>query len=230
MTDNGFRIRVNNNVTSFLKKIELFKDNCFIPNFHYSDSVKEVARNGTQYDILKEIWKTYSYDIILVDDSIFQFHKNGDDMRFCFMQNPKVKISWQEYLHRIDMKEEDLAPEMLEYCRSCYDNDDDESCYEVNRYPVYLRYDVSGSQYQEGIHPYSHLHVGLHNEIRFPISKILTPEMFVQVAVKMTYPILWREKLEQKDIFNFQKFVKNDCKEVSNDKWSEIDKWDLFFK
>lgn len=151
-------------------------------------------------------------------------------MRFCFMQNPKVKIPWQEYLHRIDMNEEELAPEMLEYCRSCYDNDDDESCYKVNLYPVYLRYDVSESQYQEGIHPYSHLHVGLHNEIRFPISKILTPEMFAQVAVKMTYPVLWREKLGQKDIFDFQKIVKNDCEEVSNDKWSEIDKWDLFFK
>lgn len=230
MTDNGFNIRVNQNVTSFLKKIDLFKENYFSPNFHYSKSVKDVARNGTHYDIINEIWKTFSYDIILNDDSIFQFHKDGEDLRYCFMQNPKVKISWHEYLYMNGMIEENLDPEVLEFCRSCYDNGDDESCYDDNKYPVYLRYDVSCCQYQEGIHPYSHLHVGLYNEIRFPISMILTPEMFAQLAVKMTYPVVWKEKVRQNDIQEFQKTVKKGCEEISSDKWSEIDKCDLFFK
>lgn len=100
---------------------------------------------------------------------------------------------------------------------------------QCNDYPIYLRYDVSGSQYKEGIHPYSHLHVGLHNEIRFPISKILTPEMFAQIAVKMTYPVLWKEKIAQNNIWEFQKTVKKGCKDVAKEEWTDIDKYDLFF-
>lgn len=230
MTDNGFNIKVNKDVTSFLKKMGLFKDNCFNPHFDYSSKVKEVARYGTHEEILNVIWETYSYDIILKDDSIFQYRKEGDDLRYCFMQNPKVKISWHDYLQKNDIKEEDLGPADFELCYGCYDNGDDETCYEYTDYPIYLRYDVSGKQYQEGIHPYSHLHIGLHNEIRFPVSKILTPDMFAQIAIRMTYPVDWKKKIDQNSILEFQKTVKSGCKDVSTDKWSDIDKLDLFFK
>lgn len=229
MTDNSFSIKVHDDVVSFLKNMELFKEDDFNPNSHYADSVKDISRYGTHYDIIQEIWNTYSYDLILNDDSIFQFHKDGDDLRYCFMQNPKVKISWEEYLHKNDWNDNGFTPEELEFCRGCYDNGDDEACYECNDYPIYLRYDVSGSQYKEGIHPYSHLHVGLHNEIRFPISKILTPEMFAQIAVKMTYPVLWKEKIAQNNIWEFQKTVKKGCKDVAKEEWTDIDKYDLFF-
>lgn len=229
MKDNGFCIRVRRDAVLFLEKMELLKEQCFDPSAHYANSVKEIARTGTQYEIIMEIWKTHSYDFLLNDESIFQFHKSDENLRYCFIQNPKVKITWKEFLYRNGLNEAEIAEEELEMYNSLYELGDDESCYEYIKSPIYLRYDLSKEQYQESFHPYSHLHVGLHNEIRFPISKILTPEMFAQLAVKMTYPELWRKKMAQNDILEFQKMVKKGCENVSKEMWSELDKCDLFF-
>lgn len=229
MTDNSFCIRVRKDVVSFLKKMENLQESCFDPNDHYSSRVREIARAGSHYEILTEIWNTHSYDFLLNDESIFQFHKFGKNLRYCFMQNPRVKVSWEAFLEKDNVKEEELTPEDLEIYSALYENGDDESCYEHIEYPVYLRYDLSVEQYQECFHPYSHLHVGLHNEIRFPISRELTPEMFAQIAIKMTYPELWREKIEKNEILESFKTVKKGCIEVPKKNWSELDKCDLFF-
>lgn len=230
MTDNSFCIKVRKDVVHFLKKLELIQENAFSPEAHYAKSVKDIARNGSQWDIINEVWNTHSYDILLTDNSIFQFHKDQEDLRYCFIQNPKVKISWEEYLHINDFDIENILPEELELLRGCFDNGDDDTCYHLVNDPVYFRYDVSGVQYKEGIHPYSHLHIGLHNEIRLPASKILTPEMFTQFAIKMTYPELWKEKMDDSKIAEINKTVKRTCENIPKDKWSELDKCDLFLQ
>lgn len=230
MTDNSFCIRVRTDVVSFLNKLGVFQENAFSPEAHYAKSVREIARTGSQWEIMSAIWNTHSYDLLLTDNSIFQFHKEQEDMRYCFMQNPKVKVSWEEYLHTNNCAIEDLEPEELELLRGCYDNGDDDSCYRIVNNPVYFRYDLSGSQYREGLHPYSHLHIGLHNEIRLPISKILTPEMFAQFAIKMAYPELWKEKMDDSKIVEFNRTVKKACEDLPKEKWSEIDKYDLFLQ
>lgn len=229
MTDNSFCIRVRKDVVSFLKKMENLQESCFDPNDHYSDRVREIARDGTHYEILTEIWNTHSYDFLLNDESIFQFHKSGKNLRYCFMQNPRVKETWEVFLEKNNVKEEELVPEDLEMYIALYENGDDESCYEHVKCPVYLRYDLSVEQYQECFHPYSHLHVGLHNEIRFPVSIELTPEMFAQIAIKITYPELWREKIEKNEILESFKTIKKGCIEIPKKNWSELDKCDLFF-
>lgn len=53
--------------------------------------------------------------------------------------------------------------------------------------------------------------------------------MFAQIAVKMTYPVLWKEKIAQNNIWEFQKTVKKGCKDVAKEEWTDIDKYDLFF-
>ena len=45
----------------------------------------------------------------------------------------------------------------------------------------------------------------------------------------MTYPELWKEKMRDGRIAEFNKTVKNGCIVVPNDKWNEQDKYDLFF-
>ena len=108
MTDNSFCIKVRKDVISILEKLEIFQEDAFSPKDHYAESVKEVAREGTHWDIIQEVWKTHSYDLLLVDNSIFQFHKAGEDLRYCFMQNPKVKVSWKEFLNKNHLREDDI--------------------------------------------------------------------------------------------------------------------------
>lgn len=227
MTKNSFDIKIRTDILEFLRKMELFKLDNYIPEDHYADSVKEISRKGAFRDIYEEICKTYSYDIMLIDGSIFQFHKENDNYRYCFMQSPKVKYSWEEYLYVNGLKEDELTEEESNLYRSCYDNDEEDSFRRVEN-PMYIRYDVSGEEYFECYHPYSHLHVGLHNELRIPVSKVLTPDQFAEFSVKMTYRELWKEKYDQKIIYEFHKQVKRKCESVNEKYWSANDQLDLF--
>lgn len=227
MKNNSFNIRIRKDVVGFLKKIELFKFDNYSPEDHYPETVKEISRKGTHKQIYDEICKTYSFDILLSDDSIFQFHKDGDNYRYCFIQNPKVKYSWEEYLHNNDLKEYELTEEESNIYRSCYDNNE-EDCFSIVENPMYIRYDVSGEEYCECSHPYSHLHIGLHNDLRIPVSIVLTSEQFAEFSIKMTYRELWKEMYEKGNISEFHKQVKRGCESVDERYWSKEDKLDLF--
>lgn len=227
MNNNSFNIRIRKDVVGFLKKINLFKLDNYFPEDHYLDAVKEISRIGTHEQIYCKICETYSFDIMLSDDSIYQFHKDGDSYRYCFIQNPKVKYSWEEYLHNNDLKEDELTEEDSNIYRSCYDNNEDDSFRYVEN-PMYIRYDVSGEEYCECSHPYSHLHIGLHNELRIPVSIVLTPEQFTEFSIKMTYRELWKEMYEKGEISEFHKQVKRGCESVDERYWSEEDRLDLF--
>ena len=93
-----------------------------------------------------------------------------------------------------------------------------------------MRYDVSAKEYKEGTHPYSHLHIGIHNEIRIPISLLLTPEMFTEFVVKMVYRQEWLKFKDDNYFVDFHNSSKSKCDEIDLKFWSEIDKKDLFLK
>ena len=75
MNNNSFNIRIRKDVVGFLKKINLFKLDNYFPEDHYLDAVKEISRIGTHEQIYCKICETYSFDIMLSDDSIYQFHE-----------------------------------------------------------------------------------------------------------------------------------------------------------
>lgn len=229
MTDNSFNLRIANEVVPYLEKLCLLKSNIYKPENHSTDSVRKIAREGKYEDIFKETIDTYSYDMLLMDDSIFQFNKEHDDYRYCFIQSPRVKMTWEEFLESIDTNEDDLSEAEIEQWHSYYDNDEAD-CFHINLYPVYMRYDVSAKEYKEGTHPYSHLHIGIHNEIRIPISLLLTPEMFTEFVVKMVYRQEWLKFKDDNYFVDFHNSSKSKCDEIDLKFWSEIDKKDLFLK
>ena len=196
MTDRSFDVRIGKYVEPFLKKIGLFQRNIYNPKDHYTKRVKEISRIGSYQEIYNEVVNTYSYDILLKDGSVFQFHKEDEEevYRYCFIQNPRMKLSWEDFLHKIGLEENEEQPisEVMQW-QAYYDNDEDD-CFDINNYPVSIRYDASESEYVEGEHPFSHFHIGIHNDIRIPISLILTPEMFTEFIVKMVYRKEWLYK------------------------------------
>lgn len=229
MTDKSFDIRIDVDVVKFLKEIGLFKNSIYDPNDHYADIVKSVSRKGNYEEIFQSVINTYSYDILLSDDSVFQFHKEKNNYRYCFIQNPRVKMSWDEYLFYLGENEVDITESERELFQTAFDNNDDE-CFQINNYPVYIRYDVSEEEYKEGEHPYSHLHIGIHNEIRIPISILLTPEMFTEFVVKMVYRQKWLKFKDDNYFVDFHNSSKSRCDAIDLKFWSEMDKKDLFLK
>lgn len=229
MTDKSFDIRIDVDVIKFLKEIGLFKNSIYDPNDHYADIVKSVSRKRNYEEIFQSVINTYSYDILLSDDSVFQFHKEKNNYRYCFIQNPRVKMSWDEYLFYLGENEVDITESERELFQATFDNDEDE-CFQINNYPVCIRYDVSEEEYKEGEHPYSHLHIGIHNEIRIPISILLTPEMFTEFVVKMVYRQMWLKFKDDNYFVDFHNSSKSRCDAIDLKFWSEMDKKDLFLK
>ena len=74
MKNNSFNIKIKKDVVGFLKKMNLFKSYNYVPEDHYAETVKAISRIGTHKQIYDEICRTYSFDIMLSDDSIYQFH------------------------------------------------------------------------------------------------------------------------------------------------------------
>lgn len=63
MKNNSFNIKIRKDVVGFLKKMNLFKLDYYVPEDHYPETVKEISRKGTHKQIYEEICKTYSFDI-----------------------------------------------------------------------------------------------------------------------------------------------------------------------
>lgn len=232
MTDRSFDIRIEQNVKPFLEKMGIFQCNIYDRKNHYAKRVKEISRIGSYQEIYNAVVTTCSYDILLKDGSVFQFHKvdGKEEYRYCFIQNPRMKLSWEDFLRKIGVEENDdqPIPDVMQW-QAYYDNDEDD-CFDINNYPVSIRYDASESEYVEGEHPFSHFHIGIHNDIRIPISLILTPEMFTEFIVKMVYRKEWLYKKNDNYFVDFHSSVKKGCKPVIIDFLSDLDKLDLYMK
>lgn len=228
MTDNSFNIKVNTDVVRFLKAIKMYKDCIYKAEDHYSKELKQVARDNDYKKIFDLIMTSYSYDVILEDDSIFQIHKSGDDYRYMFMQSYRHKCTFEEFLTNINSDTSLFSDEDKELLRSFYEEDSDDSCYITRNNPLCIRYDVAEDQYKEGIHPYSHLHIGLGNEMRIPVSIVLTPEMFVMFAIKMAYPDVWKKYESENAIIEMHNTFKKQCDKIKKAYWSDKDQRDLY--
>jgi hypothetical protein len=55
-----------------------------------------------------------------------------------------------------------------------------------------IRYENAPDQYRSLAHPTSHLHIGHHDDNRWPLNRVLTPLAFTLLMVKHYYGDVWR--------------------------------------
>lgn len=230
MNKNSFEIRIETEAERFLKEMNLLKDNRYKLNKSISKENFEIGRTNNYKEIFDTLSRTSSYDFLLHDDSIFQFQKDKDDYRYQFMQSYRTKISFEEVLLRLQLEPDKITEEEFLYFTSLYEEGSDDCLFDNRNNPLYIRYDVSKMQYKEGIHPYSHLHIGLGNEVRIPLSIILTPEMFVLFVIKMSYPQVWEKNSSNGKIKEMMNSFKAKCEQVDKNFWSNVDMQDLYLK
>ena len=127
------------------------------------------------------------YNILLFDLAFFQFSWAGDgEVRYAYYPNPfisgnkeaQVKLqNWREAQVAEILSEEDVSALIAALTTS-------------GTVPL-VRYENSPSQYRLFRHPCSHLHIGLHSENRWPLSRVLTPLAFSMWIVKQYYSESW---------------------------------------
>jgi hypothetical protein len=129
------------------------------------------------------------YNFLLSDYSYFQFSfTEKQRYRFGFYPNPfagsrsdpaELDELLQEGIISFEEYSETLAGQP----------------YEISK-PL-VRFDLDCGAYVRLTHPAAHLHVGMHNENRWPVCRCLTPRSFALLIVKLYYGNNWaRGKLQ----------------------------------
>lgn len=233
MNEGQFKISIKESI-AFLRKMSLYKDNGKKTTGQCSTEIKKISKSNKHKEIYENAIKNFDYELLLFDDSIFQFSFANNVIRYAFIQNPYDYVSKEEYVTYILSTEElneiddiDLYIEMIN------ENEFEQFLneQELNTLSNFIRYDASFKGYSPLIHSFSHLHIGLNSNLRIPLSITLTPLIFVKFCIKNTYYKKWKDAFVLFD--NFAKYIeksKKACNALDHSKWSDIEKYELYIK
>lgn len=199
----------------FLKYIKLFKGVGPKKGSEYSSAFKKASIRNKHIEIYNTIRDNLDYEIVLFDDSFFQFSYNQNYLRFSFIENPSFSYTKYDYL-KLFFSETDLSGLTEDEMNLLIDENEFEQFLneqENNSNLVYIRYDFDKNGYNPLLHSYSHIHIGLSENLRIPSSIVLTPLEFVLFSIKQCYYAEW--KLYQES-FAFTDFAtrRNDSKKL----------------
>ncbi|MNL10885.1 hypothetical protein D3C87_1317000 [compost metagenome] len=220
-----------NESIKLLKELDLYKGMGVKAIGDHSEAFKKISRGNRHTEIYNCAIENIDYEILLFDDSIFQFSLIGDVLRYCFIQNPSI------YVDKFDYLKEFYSPEELfEYSDEELLSTIKEEEYEqfvddqnLNLEANIFRYDLDSKGYTPLLHSYSHIHIGLNENTRISCSKILTPLKFVIFSIKNTYYKEWKNALKSNERLNNSiKQSKDQCSNLPKEFWSNDETFELF--
>lgn len=217
-----------NEAKKLLKEFQLSKQT-YDKKGRFSQSYYSVCLADNLAEIYTVSIKNFDYDVLLFDDSIIQFSYNKTEssypvLRYAYYQNPFNVPAYKEYLQAsLGVMIPDFFSRVLE---EEYEQLVAEAPLNLNALTV--RYDFSTREYTEGVHPVSHLHIGISNSIRIPTNLYLTPTVFVVFILKQFYYNTWIELFKYQKARDFFCSCKNVCDQLEKNYFSEIDKGELF--
>jgi hypothetical protein len=152
-----------------------FRDLIFAPDSGHLDLYRYCLRNSY-------------YNFMVFDHSFFQFGWSApSDVRYAYYPNPHV--SRPDALHKFRRYREMVREETLS-------EDEFSQLVQGMKFdggvPIF-RYEHSPSQYVPLSHPCSHLHIGVHGDNRWAVSRLLSPLAFTMLMVKHYYPAEWAQ-------------------------------------
>lgn len=188
-----------------------------------------VMRRGSYLHAYQEAVAQFAYDLLLVDDSFFQFSYSTDSdgavtLRYAFLQQPFDFPTYEGFLQEYGFEPSEVGDAFLgEFEQALTEAD-------LNTGAVSLRYDYCESTYRPGCHSVSHLHVGWNNEIRVPVHCYATPVAFVLFALRHVYPRIWAGLLDQTDFAETVRQAKRLCPELESEHLTELDSTQLYLQ
>ncbi|MDR2948535.1 MAG: DUF2290 domain-containing protein [Prevotella sp.] len=185
----SLKIAIEKDIKNLLTKVNLYKGLGVKNIGEHSDEFKKISRKSCYLDIYNTAIKNYDYEILLKDDSIFQFSLT----RYSFIQNPCIIGTKEDLLSHIYGENELLEFDDTNYNMLLNSISEDEleqyrNEQSINIEAHSIRYDIDEKNYKPLIHSYSHIHIGPNGNLRIPCSKELSPIAFVLFVIKHTYP------------------------------------------
>jgi hypothetical protein len=184
---NGKFMASLNEVEKILKEIELLEE-----RNRYPQKIESPAATFGNLSY-KEMWELIignsAYNFQLKDSSIIQF--NFEDHSFSYYGCPFSCLTYSDFIKEIELDIHEVGdsfyPDYEIYLNQC----------PIIEVPCMLRYDYDPENYNEGLHPSSHLHIGHQNEIRIGLNKILEPVSFIFLLLRQVYPFFWKLIIEK---------------------------------
>ncbi len=232
MNSSQFNISIYQSI-ELLKEFKLFKNTGPKPIGKYSNEIKDI-KGDNHISLYRAAIENLDFEILLIDNSIFQF-SNINDIRYAFIQNPNKFVSKEEFIAEIFVDEiNTMTAEELKISYELIEESEYEQYLNEQGFNIssnYFRYDVTQMGYKPLLHSYSHLHIGMNENLRIPTSIILTPLKFVLFCIKNTYYDVWKCAIDKMPGF-MQKISnsKTDCKPLNRDFWQTSEKYELYLE
>lgn len=228
MISNSNFLLLQREAVDLLEYCALYKDSIIKDNRQRNIIRRGISSLPAFIKYVDDVLCSYDFDILLQDDSFFQFNKcstNGEEVyRYVFMQNPKKKISFDEFCVKNGIDKDDAY---IDSIREIYDDDESPETMKLIQFPLYLRFDADKKGYSPNLHSYAHLHVGISGDARIPARQILTPPAFVSMVIKMIYPAKWERMLNLQKGSRLYDFKKQ-CQKVEKAYWDIVEDRDIF--
>ena len=179
------------------------------------------------YDVIyKTAMKNRDFDFVLFDGSFLQFSvtncTSGLDngiIRYAYFPNPRNHQTYCEFLMDNDTTYEEagdiFAEEYEQYVSEA----------KLKNIVTPIRYDYDYGAYQKDPHhPVSHLHIGLEENVRIPISKILTPQAFLLIVIRNMYYDHWKRAQSDDTFPLIVERAKQQCPDLGQDRFTDFEK------
>lgn len=225
-----------NDAKKLLQKLALYKDIGPRSVGDYSQAFKKICRSCRHIDIYNAIRDNLDYEFVLSDDSFFQFSFGDKYLRYCYIENPNISYSKKEYLKTIlpDLTDEEIDDDLIADLVKEHEYEQFLNETEINSNLLYVRYDFDVKGYVPLLHSCSHLHIGMRESVRIPLSKALTPRQFVAFCVKLAYPEIWEGFHDQcpdnDPIHHKLQAIKNENPNLGRDYWDEKESSELYLQ
>jgi len=235
MNDAQFKISISKSI-ELLTTFSLFKSRGKKGIGNHSLNSKKIGKTNSINQIYSTAIENLDYEILLHDQSIFQFSNANGELRYAYIQNPHSFYTKEEYLNFIFTPDDLLAMDTDEL--NLLIEDIDENQYEqflneqeLNSQSNYFRYDASSIGYSPLIHSFSHLHIGLNQNVRIPVSLLLTPLKFTKFCIKNTYFDKWKKyALGRVDLDKELSEIKKHCIKLNGTQWNAIEENELYLR
>jgi hypothetical protein len=200
---------------------------------NHSDAFKKVSRKNRHVDIYNVAIENQDYEILLIDDSNFQFGVDNKTLRYAFIENPNVYVTKEDFLTYQYSADDLLAftdEELIELQNSIDEEEYEQYLNEqdLNLEAHIIRYDLDTRGYDPLVHSYSHIHVGLNKNLRIPCSKVLTPLSFIFFTIKHTYYKEWKKGIVDSNLQLQLLTSKKACLDLPKEKWVELEKHEFY--
>lgn len=163
------------------------------------------------------------FHLVLEDHSLLQFSETGDSSSFSFLQCPLAIPTFREYLAKIGA--EYTAQERREH-QAAYEQVVATSSLRAHITPIRFDYDKTG--YACGVHPVSHIHIGLDNQVRLGVNRRLSAVSFVLFVIRHMYPDCWRRLLVHQEKRRLPRSIRHECPAVNAEHWQADDSIELY--